>query len=122
MIWDMTFCLIAFDQAIFSDKLMVEDNFLLFIFPALVFLLMFMNLEFRVALKIYEANFEHSEQQKTCIFNSIVYGSQVLWFPILYFTNLSNVLFVFSSFIFMPQIYSNAVTGKRPNPHSPYYN
>lgn len=37
------------------------------------------------------------------------------------YTNLGSSLFIFYSLLFLPQIYHNAVTGKRPDPTSSYY-
>ena len=43
-------------------------------------------------------------------------------YPILLFTNLSSVLFVAFSLIYLPQVYVNALVGKRPDPNSVFYN
>ena len=54
-------------------------------------------------------------------FNVLAYGSLLLTFPLLIFSNLNDFLFIGISLIFLPQIYTNAINGKRPNLSSPLY-
>ena len=56
-----------------------------------------------------------------CRFNIISYGSFLLVYPILLFTNLNQWLFIGMSLIFLPQIYVNAQKGIRPDLNHPYY-
>ena len=56
-----------------------------------------------------------------CRFNIISYGSFLLVYPILLFTNLNQWLFIGISLIFLPQIYVNAQKGIRPDLNHPYY-
>ncbi len=50
------------------------------------------------------------------------YGAIIGMYPLLVFTNMGSSLFILFSLIFLPQIYTNAVRGKRPNINSIYYN
>ena len=56
-----------------------------------------------------------------CRFNIISYGSFLLIYPILLFTNLNIWLFIIISCFIFPQIYVNALSGTRPNLNSPFY-
>lgn len=56
-----------------------------------------------------------------CRFNIISYGSFLLVYPILLFTNLNSWLFIGISLLFLPQIYVNAQKGIRPDLNHPFY-
>lgn len=65
---------------------------------------------------------ENDIRQVICKFNLVSYGGIIAMYPLIVLTNMGTSLFLFFSLIFLPQIYTNAVTGKRPNPNSIYYN
>lgn len=62
-----------------------------------------------------------SIQSILCKFNLLTYGSMLLVYPILYYTNLSAYLFIALSLILFPQIVVNGQQSHRPNLYSPYY-
>lgn len=57
-----------------------------------------------------------------CKFNIITYGAIIIMYPLIIITNLGTPLFLIFSLIFLPQIYTNAIAGRRPNLNSTYYN
>lgn len=65
---------------------------------------------------------ENDIRQVICRFNLVSYGGIIAMYPLMVLTNMGTSLFLFFSLIFLPQIYTNAITGKRPNPNSIYYN
>lgn len=65
---------------------------------------------------------ENDIRQVICRFNIVSYGGIILMYPLIVLTNLGTPLFLAFTLIFLPQIYNNAVIGKRPNPNSIYYN
>lgn len=116
--WDAALCLAAFIEA-FKN----EENIVLFIVPAFILCLLFTNLELRIMISVFQANSGHLDpRQVICKFNLISYGAILLMYPFMMYTNMGTSLFLIYSLLFMPQIYHNAVIGKRPNPNSSYYN
>lgn len=65
---------------------------------------------------------ENDIRHVICRFNIISYGAILAMYPIIILTNAGTPLFLLFSVIYLPQIYTNAVTGRRPNPNSMYYN
>ena len=115
--WDAVLCIVAFTQAFLN-----EDNLILFIMPAFILCLLFTNLELRLMLLIFQSySQEGNMRQVLCRFNLITYGGLILMYPILIYTNLSIFFFIGISLLFVPQIYTNAVQGHRPDVSSPYY-
>lgn len=72
---------------------------------------------------IFQARSENTNniREIICKFNLITYGGLILMYPLLIFTNLSSFFFIIVSLIMLPQIYTNAMQGQRPNISSPYY-
>ena len=56
-----------------------------------------------------------------CKFNIIHYGSLLMIYPILIFTNLNSLLMIGMSCLLFPQIYHNATIGLRPKLNHVYY-
>lgn len=96
---------------------------MLFIVPALILCLLFTNLELRIMIVVYQALSGHNDiRHVICRFNLISYGAILVMYPIVVLTNVGTCLFLAFSLLFLPQIYTNAVTGRRPNMNSMYYN
>lgn len=96
---------------------------MLFIVPAFILCLLFTNLEPRLLIYIFQdmSNNELNLRQQLCRFNLLHYGSILAIYPLLIFTNFNYILFIFMSCLFIPQIYTNALSSTRPNPLSHYY-
>ena len=91
--------------------------------PAFILCLLFSNLELRIMITVFQTLFNTGDVRCTMIkFKLINYGSVILMYLLLLVTNMGAPLFIIFSLIFLPQIYTNAVVGKRPNPNSMYYN
>lgn len=87
-----------------------------------MFCILFTNLELRWMLSIFQSNNNGLEMRSIlCRFNFVSYGSFLLVYPVLLFTNLNNWLFIGISLLFLPQIYTNAQKGIRPDLNHPYY-
>jgi len=115
MMWDAALCLTSFVEA-FQN----EGNIILFIVPAFLLCLLFTNLELRIMASVFQA-ISGDIRQVICQFNLVSYGGMIVMYPLIFYTNLATPLFLGFSLILLPQIYTNAVTGKRPNPNSVYY-
>ena len=91
--------------------------------PAFIFCILFSNVEPRLLVEIYRARFDDTTNIRSimCKFHLITYASVIVIYPILSFCNASNLLFVGLSLMFLPQIYTNAINGKRPQPFSTFY-
>lgn len=90
--------------------------------PAFLMCLVFTSLEPRLMILVYQSWAGHrTTGTLICRFNLIHYGSLVLIYPIILLTNFQPILFFIMSSILFPQIYSNGITGTRPNPSSKYY-
>lgn len=73
-------------------------------------------------LEVYQKNnADENVHRLLCQFNAIAYGCLLFTFPLLILTNVSSYVFVALSFIFVPQIYTNALNGIRPELTSRYY-
>lgn len=115
--WDAALCITTFIEAFQSD-----ESLILYILPAFILCLLFTNLELRLMLMIFQSRHQDANiREVICKFNLIAYGGLLLMYPILIYTNLSPLLFIGFSLIFLPQIYTNAVNGHRPDISSPYY-
>jgi hypothetical protein len=114
--WDATLCIIAFIYA-FSD----QESLMLFIMPAFLFCLLFTNLQPRFMILIYQQSLNTGIREIICKFNLFHYGTLILIYPLLLFTNINWILFIFMSSIFFPQIYTNGMNGIRPDITSSYY-
>lgn len=112
--WDSIMCIIAFVCA-FEN----EENLILFIMPAFLLCLLFTNLEIRFMYLIYEARGEH--RPGIWKFNLLTYGSLGLIYPIIIFTNFDEFMMPIMSLLLLPQIYTNAIEGTRPDIGSAYY-
>lgn len=101
---------------------LIQENLILFILPSFMLCILFTNLELRWMLSIFQANNNGLDLRSIiCRFNLISYGSFLLVYPILLFTNLNSWLFIGISLLFLPQIYVNALKGIRPDLNHPYY-
>ncbi len=89
--------------------------------PAFLLCLLFTNLQPRFMILIYQQGSNAGIREIICKFNLLHYGSLLMIYPILIFTNLNWVLFVGMSMIYFPQIYQNGVNGIRPDISSHYY-
>lgn len=115
--WDATLCIIAFLYA-FSD----QESLMLFIVPAFLLCLLFTNIQPRLMISIFQQLTNSTNiRDIICKFNLIHYGSLLLIYPILIFTNLNWSLFIGMSCIIFPQIYTNGMLGHRPELTSGYY-
>lgn len=114
--WDAALCIISFIYA-FSD----QESLMLFIMPAFLLCLLFTNLQPRLMILIYQQSTNSSIREIICKFNLFHYGTLFLIYPLLLATNLNFTLFLLMASIFFPQIYTNALTGTRPELSSPYY-
>jgi len=117
--WDTVLCMVAFKMA-FTD----QESLVLFIMPAFMLCLLFTNIEPRLMFIIFERNqLPNDRLGGGCcnIFNLISYGSLILIYPVMIFTNLNRYLFVGVSCMLFPQIYLNAVKGNRPEYTDDYY-
>ncbi len=115
--WDAVICVVAFIEAFRN-----EESLILFIMPAFLLCLLFTNLELRILLMIFQARSDNTNlRQVICKFNVVTYGGLILMYPLLIYTNLSAFFFIFISLIMIPQIYSNAMQGHRPNVTSAFY-
>lgn len=114
--WDAALCIIAFVYA-FSD----QESLMLFIMPAFLLCLLFTNLQPRLMILIYQQSTNSTLREIICRFNLFHYGTLLLVYPILLLTNLAAPLFLFMSCLYFPQIYTNGVSGMRPEYTSPYY-
>lgn len=100
----------------------IQENLILFILPSFMLCILFTNLELRWMLSIFQSNNNSLDMRSIiCRFNIISYGSFLLVYPILLFTNLNSWLFIAISLIFVPQIWVNAQKGIRPDLNHPYY-
>lgn len=94
----------------------------MFILPAFMLCLLFTNLEPRLMLLIFERNQVPGGQTNQCFsFNVLSYGCILAIYPILILTNFNRLLFIALSCLLFPQIYLNAIRGKRPDPISTYH-
>jgi hypothetical protein len=93
----------------------------LFILPSFILCLLFTNLQPRFMQLVYDHNQMPNTELPLFGFKGVSYGSLLLIYPILFFTNLNRVLFVSASCLIFPQIYLNALRGRRPKPISKYY-
>lgn len=115
--WDAVICFIAFIEAFRN-----EESLILFIIPAFLLCLLFTNLEIRILFLIFQSRTDNwNSREFLCKFNLTTYGGLVLIYPILIYCNLSAFFFIIISLIMVPQIYCNALMGKRPNIASVYY-
>lgn len=114
--WDATLCFLSFIYA-FSD----QEGLMLYIMPAFLFCLLFTNLQPRFMIFIYQQLVNGTIREVLCKFNLFHYGTLLMVYPIIIFTNLSWVLFIGLSLIGFPQIYVNGINGIRPNFSSHYY-
>lgn len=84
--------------------------------PAFLLCLLFTNLELRILLMIFQSRSNNLNiREIICKFNVITYGGLILMYPLLVYTNLSSFFFIAISLIIVPQIYTNAIQGQRPN-------
>lgn len=96
---------------------------MLFVVPAFILCLLFSNLELRIRATVFQAWSGSTDARCVMLkFKLVNYGSIILMYLLLLVTNMGTPLFMIFSLIFLPQIYTNAVVGKRPNPNSMYYN
>jgi hypothetical protein len=116
--WDTVLCMVAFKMA-FTD----QESLVLFIMPAFMLCLLFTNIEPRLMFIIFERNRPPNNLAGGCcgIFNWLSYGSLIVIYPIMIFTNLNRCLFVGLSCLLFPQIYLNAVKLNRPEYTDDYY-
>lgn len=71
---------------------------------------------------IFQARTDNTNiREVMCKFNLVTYGGLILMYPLLIYTNLRAFFFIGISLIMIPQIYSNAINGHRPNFGSAYY-
>ena len=100
----------------------MKKSLILFIVPAFVCLIMFMNLELRLILMIMRTQSENGDVRGSmCKFNLMAYGSMIVFYPILYYSNLSPFLYLAFCLILLPQIVTNGQQSHRPNLNSAYY-
>lgn len=116
--WDTVLCLVAFIYA-FKD----QESLMLFIIQAFFLCLLWTNLQPRLMISIYQqlVDQDTSLRYMVCKFNLIHYGSLLLIYPLLIFTNLNSLLLLGMSALLFPQIYLNATIGLRPVLNHPYY-
>lgn len=106
-----------------SNWYIIQENIILFIIPAFILCILFTNLELRIMIIVFQAiSGENDIRQILCRFNFMSYGAIIGMYPLLVYTNMGSSLFIIFSLIFLPQIYTNAVRGKRPNLNSIFYN
>ena len=123
-LWDSILCLVCFIQAFANEvsDFLIQENLILFILPSFMLCILFTNLELRWMLSIFQSNNNGLEMRSIlCRFNFISYGSFLLVYPVLLFTNLNSWLFIGVSLLFLPQMYTNAQKGIRPDLNHPYY-
>jgi hypothetical protein len=95
---------------------------MLFIIQAFLFCLLFTNLQPRFMIYIFQQNNNNANiREIICKFNLFHYGTLIMIYPILLFTNLNWMLYIGLSSILFPQIYTNGVNGHRPDLTSNYY-
>lgn len=115
--WDATLCILSFMYA-FND----QESLMLFIVQAFLFCLLFTNLQPRFMIFIFQHNNNNNNiREIICKFNLFHYGTLLLIYPILLFTNLNWAFYIGLSCILFPQIYTNGVNGYRPDLTSGYY-
>lgn len=106
--WDAVVCVIAFVSA-FKNEVncyLFQENLVLLIIPAFMLCLLFTSLEIRLLLMIFQVKSSTGNHREvTCYLHLITYGSLILLYPILLYTNLAPTFFIFISLIFLPQIY-----------------
>ena len=86
------------------------------IVPAFIFCFLFSKVEPRLLIEIYRARFDSDVDIHKIMrsFYLITYAALLSIYPILKFSNASNYLFIALSLMLIPQIYTNALNGKRP--------
>lgn len=73
-------------------------------------------------LLVYQGDRENTnERELICKFNLISYGSLLIIYPIVLITNFSSLFFIIITLFLLPQIYTNALQGVRPDLNSSYY-
>lgn len=127
LLWDSAFCVLTFIIAVNTTSnvkvYLTQESLILLMVPAFIFCILFSNVEPRLLIEIYRARFdaEIDIRRIMCQFNLITYAGILSIYPLLHFTNLNNYLFMGLSLMFLPQIYTNAINGKRPEPLSTFY-
>ena len=73
-------------------------------------------------LLVYQGDRENTNERELVFkFNLISYGSLLLIYPIVLITNFSSLFFIIITLFLLPQIYTNALQGVRPDLNSSYY-
>ena len=95
----------------------------MFILPAFLLCLSFTNLQPRFMILIYQnmTQNQFNIRQILCRFNLYHYGSLLLTYPLIYYTNLNWPLFIAMSCVIFPQIYTNGMNGIRPELSHTFY-
>lgn len=87
----------------------------MFLIPAFLYCYVFGNLDFLILQSIYDEVYKSSSSLWEVVkFHIPVLIALLLIYPFLYFTNLNVVFYLSLSLLSLPQIYTNAIAGIRP--------